>query len=698
MSATGNAESYIELKGSLSLPDSIKGKSAYEIAVAHGFDGTEEEWLLHLERAQAEEVEEAAEQAKTDISEAKKKMLSEIELAAEIVQTSGDSETAVMSQKATTEAIALERKNRETAVQTEKERAEKRENEIEKLFSTPTQEAVNRWLNDHPEATTTVQDGSIGVEKFTDALKLSAVKDYVTPEMFGAVGDGVADDSGAIQSAIDTNMPCRLTGTYRIDNAIEIIKNNQFLIIDGELRVYGDVGIIVNGSYNVIGGDGTIKVVKRRGYGAPTTAIKILVDGGVQMYSNKIRVARIGNAYTDNDNIGVEIVGGATSTGACYDIIDSYIEWFRYGVWTHSANDQHADSWYTALTIDGTIAHCLRAVVMDWGGGGTNIRGQIQPVGKGHSSIPTNFDTSLSLVKMAASCKMEAYIWDTSLAINKYMIEVAGKNCIISTSTGRQYINIPLEFKPYTDIKENYATRQFGVATINNAEEHSMSVFDNTNDLLLNCHENPLVDAKWSKDGGVNYSDNFKTSYGSGFVRFFNGGNDSYRWSGLLSGTINSVEFIFNFAVPKTIRHIAMWGNALADYYKLEVATTDAPTTFKELATLTAGVDYVRRNDGGERCAAWHYNYADCYSIFGDYHERKIASLKIKMGFSDGNTYNMSRIAAFDVEADVMKRSGGAMRGDLIFPNGTGCVLTDGNGKKYRLTIGTDGTLSAVAL
>lgn len=105
MSTTGKAESYIELKGSLSLPGSIKGKSAYEIAVSRGFDGTEEEWLLHLERAQAEEVEEAAEQAKTDISEAKKKMLSEIELAAEIVQTSGDSETAVMSQKAVTEKI-----------------------------------------------------------------------------------------------------------------------------------------------------------------------------------------------------------------------------------------------------------------------------------------------------------------------------------------------------------------------------------------------------------------------------------------------------------------------------------------------------------------------------------------------------------------------------------------------------------------
>ena len=45
MSIKGNAESFVELRGSLSLPEAIQGKSAYEIAVIHGFEGTEEEWL-----------------------------------------------------------------------------------------------------------------------------------------------------------------------------------------------------------------------------------------------------------------------------------------------------------------------------------------------------------------------------------------------------------------------------------------------------------------------------------------------------------------------------------------------------------------------------------------------------------------------------------------------------------------------------
>ena len=36
------------LKGAVTNPEKIYGKSAYEIAVMNGFDGTEEEWLQSL--------------------------------------------------------------------------------------------------------------------------------------------------------------------------------------------------------------------------------------------------------------------------------------------------------------------------------------------------------------------------------------------------------------------------------------------------------------------------------------------------------------------------------------------------------------------------------------------------------------------------------------------------------------------------
>ena len=59
------------LKGTLVNPDKIYGKSAYEIAVMHGFDGTEEEWVAelgkHVEeaKAQATIATESAERAET---------------------------------------------------------------------------------------------------------------------------------------------------------------------------------------------------------------------------------------------------------------------------------------------------------------------------------------------------------------------------------------------------------------------------------------------------------------------------------------------------------------------------------------------------------------------------------------------------------------------------------------------------------
>ena len=48
MSTKGSAESYVELRGSLSIPEAITGKSAYEIALLNGFEGTEEEWLEYI--------------------------------------------------------------------------------------------------------------------------------------------------------------------------------------------------------------------------------------------------------------------------------------------------------------------------------------------------------------------------------------------------------------------------------------------------------------------------------------------------------------------------------------------------------------------------------------------------------------------------------------------------------------------------
>ena len=95
-----------------------------------------------------------------------------------------------------------------------------------------TNSAVTNWLNEHPEATTTVYDGAISEKKINANFLLWIKKDYVTPEMFGAQGDGIKDDSDAFQKCIDSGKPINLLPSkeYLIKKTIKIIDRVNFAV------------------------------------------------------------------------------------------------------------------------------------------------------------------------------------------------------------------------------------------------------------------------------------------------------------------------------------------------------------------------------------------------------------------------------------------------------------------------------------
>lgn len=101
------------------------------------------------------------------------------------------------------------------------------------------EQAVDDWLDDNPQATTTVQDGSLTESKFTSATLIAMKNDCVTPEMFGAVGDGITDDTQAVSNAIENGKRVVFAdksykiGTINVDKSVDLVGRDGTKIITG---------------------------------------------------------------------------------------------------------------------------------------------------------------------------------------------------------------------------------------------------------------------------------------------------------------------------------------------------------------------------------------------------------------------------------------------------------------------------------
>lgn len=495
--------------------------------------------------------------------------------------------------------------------------------------------------------------------------EIADLSTYVTPEMFGAKGDDASDDTAAIQQAIDSGMPCVLSGKYRIYNTITL-SDNAIFTINGMLRIMCEVGILLNGSNIVVNGNGYITTTSKLDN---LVCIRRLVEGMTsnnRIFVNQIRTGKQYN-YT-----AIEITGGSEYAGACYDIITSSIRGFRNGIVSRESENQNSSSWYTALTVDSTIENCVQAITFDWHGNGSTIRGQIQPL---LTSSGITDAADLPLVTLAAHTYLDAFIWDMGAAVNKYAIHINGKNCIVNTSLSPSYISIP--HTAYPVLVNRPQQRQKGVATVTT---RTIGEFDNTNDILLNVLDNPEV---------------ITSGTGLGKLKVLLTGKANKNYFTASSGEDVTHTIEFEFATKRAIRSIAVIGEALPSAVAFYISKDG--TEYINVLSQEIDVDYHTTN-GTDTPIVWNYDYARDNGVLGDFAVKHAKKLKISITLKAGTSCSLVRLCAFTGDADVMKQSGGRFGGDVSFETGKGIVLADSAGGKHRLVVGTDGTLTTEAV
>lgn len=219
--------------------------------------------------------------------------------------------------------------------------------EVMDVFAAGIDEAVDNWLDEHPEATTTVQDGSLTEPKFSEALKLKTIKDYVTPQMFGAVGDGETDDATAINNCIafataNNKMVIFPVATYAVESEINI---SNSVIID-----FGNSTIKYTG-------DSQINNVLK--YGFSTTGAYKTHNGLYNLNIDANSNAKNGLHITGGKGIRLENVNIIKAV-ECALLIDESIG----DVWEMVANKITASvslgntQGLTAIKITGSITDC----------------------------------------------------------------------------------------------------------------------------------------------------------------------------------------------------------------------------------------------------------------------------------------------------------------------------------------------------
>ena len=293
----------LSLLGQLHLMET-RGYSAYEVAVINGFEGTEEEWLASLVGPQGPQGPDgkSAYQVAVDngYTGTEEEWVNDF-MTPDGYYTKGE----VDVKKATFVNTVEEMKSL---------------NAIENSFVVT---AGYHEINDDGGSLYKIIDddnltdnGSTIIELDNGLFAILIVETEVTPEQFGCYGDGVHDDTTALQNAIDSGYNIIARNTYSITNVY--IKNITFTLrgrIDGRVKI-GRRAIFTGGEVHAKTNSATIELVNDtnnpRNMFSTVENVRIYpTNDGIGIYCNATEYSMfnfvVQNCDVNNSAIGIKL-------------------------------------------------------------------------------------------------------------------------------------------------------------------------------------------------------------------------------------------------------------------------------------------------------------------------------------------------------------------------------------------------------
>lgn len=260
--------------------------------------------------------------------------------------------------------------------------------------------------SDKTSAVNAINEVNTGLNDLADLI---ANVGYVTPEDYGAVGDGVTDDSSAINDAIASGKPVRFISNYAIGSPINILQSGSAFIDGGGHSLIALSGL----------SDYMVKL--NRMYGCIRNIILnanllTTVPGCLLIYSSQANQSQfylIDNLYTLNSLNGVTFGDGYTNAQSEYTI---------HGWRTRSivnplfVNQPNGCLWVTDSHLDATT--------YEWTSTGTEI-----PVGATHDVIHQNVGTLfIDNCTLESPARTDGAMTVYDITMTNCIVEIAGSN------------------------------------------------------------------------------------------------------------------------------------------------------------------------------------------------------------------------------------------------------------------------------